>query len=138
MSNEQFQLVGTHHPWQGMNVEILLRKIMIRFKLPLIRILCFDSFIENFGTHVITSVTVGGKDVIYVKQHQSSPLSTMEIKKYVQEIGNQRFSDTEIHTHSGQMKFKDKASSTKYLMPLLFFFSSFISIDFLVTVDLLW
>lgn len=78
---------------------------------------CWDppslaSFIENFGTHVITSVTVGGKDVIYVKQHQSSPLSTMEIKKYVQEIGNQRFSDTEIHTHSGQMKFKDKGGDS--------------------------
>ncbi|RVX00604.1 MACPF domain-containing protein CAD1 [Vitis vinifera] len=56
---------------------------------------CWDppslaSFIENFGTHVITSVTIGGKDVIYVKQHQSSPLSTMEIKNYVQDIGNQR------------------------------------------------
>ncbi|KAK9291295.1 hypothetical protein L1049_009485 [Liquidambar formosana] len=48
------------------------------------------SFIENFGTHVITSVTIGGKDVIYVKQHQSSPLSTMEIKNYVQDIGNHR------------------------------------------------
>ncbi|THG20950.1 hypothetical protein TEA_006625 [Camellia sinensis var. sinensis] len=46
------------------------------------------SFIENFGTHVITSVTIGGKDVIYVKQHQTSPLSTMEIKKYVRDIGN--------------------------------------------------
>ncbi|KAJ4952539.1 hypothetical protein NE237_029371 [Protea cynaroides] len=31
-------------------------------------------FIENFGTHVITSVTIGGKDVIYIKQHHSSPL----------------------------------------------------------------
>ncbi|KAF8369960.1 hypothetical protein HHK36_032011 [Tetracentron sinense] len=48
------------------------------------------SFIENFGTHVITSVTIGGKDVIYVKQHHSSPLSTMEIKNYVQDIGYQR------------------------------------------------
>ncbi|KAK6255586.1 hypothetical protein SCA6_016891 [Theobroma cacao] len=40
------------------------------------------SFIENFGTHVITSVTIGGKDVIYIKQHHSSPLSTTEIKNY--------------------------------------------------------
>lgn len=74
---------------------------------------CWDpsslaSFIENFGTHVITSVTIGGKDVIYVKQHQSSPLSTMEIKKYVQDIGNHRFSGTLSHTSSGQMKLKDK------------------------------
>ncbi|KAF3447970.1 hypothetical protein FNV43_RR08677 [Rhamnella rubrinervis] len=66
------------------------------------------SFIENFGTHVITSVTIGGKDVIYVKQHQSSSLSTMEIKNYVQDIGNQRFSDTQRHTSSGLKKVKDK------------------------------
>lgn len=70
-----------------------------------------DSFIENFGTHVITSVTIGGKDVIYVKQHQSSPLSTMEIKTYVQDVGNQRFSDKDSLTSSGQLKLKDKASS---------------------------
>ncbi|KAJ1392103.1 Membrane attack complex component/perforin [Sesbania bispinosa] len=38
------------------------------------------SFIENFGTHVITSITIGGKDVIYVKQHHTSPLSKLEIK----------------------------------------------------------
>ncbi|XP_038990671.1 MACPF domain-containing protein CAD1-like isoform X1 [Hibiscus syriacus] len=67
------------------------------------------SFIETFGTHVITSVTIGGKDEIYVKQHHSSPLSTMEIKNYVQDIGNQRFSDNEIHRSSGQIKLKDKA-----------------------------
>ncbi|TYI38133.1 hypothetical protein ES332_A02G004200v1 [Gossypium tomentosum] len=66
------------------------------------------SFIENFGTHVVTSVTIGGKDVIYIKQHHSSPLSTMEIKNYVQDIGNQRFSDKESHTSSGQIKLKDK------------------------------
>ncbi|XP_004302554.1 PREDICTED: MACPF domain-containing protein CAD1-like isoform X1 [Fragaria vesca subsp. vesca] len=78
---------------------------------------CWDptslaSFIENFGTHVITSVTIGGKDVIYVKQHQSSPLSTMEIKNYIQNIGNQRFSGTESNTSSGQMNFKDKGSDS--------------------------
>ncbi|CAA3012873.1 Hypothetical predicted protein [Olea europaea subsp. europaea] len=68
------------------------------------------SFIENFGTHVIISVTIGGKDVIYVKQHISSPLSTMEIKNYVQDIGNQRFSTAEGLTNSGLLKSKDKGS----------------------------
>ncbi|KZV40869.1 hypothetical protein F511_22808 [Dorcoceras hygrometricum] len=68
------------------------------------------SFIENFGTHVITSVTVGGKDVIYVKQHPSSPLSMMEIKNYVQDIGNQRFSSTEGVASSGLLNFKDKGT----------------------------
>ncbi|KAJ9185486.1 hypothetical protein P3X46_005117 [Hevea brasiliensis] len=70
------------------------------------------SFIENFGTHVITSVTIGGKDMIYVKQHQSSLLSTMEVKNYVQDIGNQRFFDTESHTSSGPMKIKDKGGDS--------------------------
>lgn len=70
-----------------------------------------DRFIENYGTHVITSVTIGGKDVIYVKQHQSSSLSTMEIKNYIQDIGNQRFSSSESTTSSGLLKFKEKASS---------------------------
>ncbi|KAK4396029.1 MACPF domain-containing protein CAD1 [Sesamum angolense] len=69
-----------------------------------------DSFIENFGTHVITSVTIGGKDVIYVKQHLSSPLSIMEIKNYVQDIGNQRFSSPESLTSSGLLRYKDKGS----------------------------
>ncbi|KAI4356139.1 hypothetical protein L6164_000186 [Bauhinia variegata] len=66
------------------------------------------SFIENFGTHVITSITIGGKDVIYIKQHHTSPLSTLEIKSYIQDIGNQRFSDINSHTSSGQTKSKDK------------------------------
>ncbi|XP_038882143.1 MACPF domain-containing protein CAD1-like [Benincasa hispida] len=66
------------------------------------------SFIENFGTHVITSITIGGKDVIYIKQHQSSPLSTMELKRYVQDIANQRFSDTQGQMGSGSIKHKEK------------------------------
>nr|GLL36797.1 MACPF domain-containing protein CAD1-like [Ipomoea trifida] len=68
------------------------------------------SFIENFGTHIITSITIGGKDVIYVKQHLSSPLSTVEIKNYVQDIGNQRFSSIESLTSSGLLKYKDKGN----------------------------
>lgn len=53
------------------------------------------SFIENYGTHIIISATIGGRDVVYVKQHQSSPLSSSEIEKYVKDIGNQRFLDFE-------------------------------------------
>ncbi|XP_043701297.1 MACPF domain-containing protein CAD1 [Telopea speciosissima] len=53
------------------------------------------SFIENFGTHIITSVTVGGRDVVYVKQHPSSPLSPSEIENYLRDIGDQRFVNLE-------------------------------------------
>ncbi|KHN40622.1 MACPF domain-containing protein CAD1 [Glycine soja] len=87
------------------------------------------SFIENFGTHVITSITIGGKDVIFVKHHRSSPLSTLEIKNYIQDIGNQRFSDINNHTSSLQTKFKDKASFTLIPIPYsdLIQFNSFLN-----------
>ncbi|KAK1312314.1 MACPF domain-containing protein CAD1 [Acorus calamus] len=78
-------------------------------------------FIENYGTHIVTSVMVGGKDVVYVKQHSTSSLSTMEIKNYIQDIGDQRFSDNERHTSSGPMKIKDKASASAGVVdPYLF------------------
>ena len=67
-------------------------------------------------------MTIGGKDVIYVKQHQSSPLSTMEIKNYAQNIGDQRFSDIASNASSGPMKLKDKASPRIFLYSCLHFF----------------
>ncbi|XP_020681215.1 MACPF domain-containing protein CAD1 [Dendrobium catenatum] len=67
-------------------------------------------FIESYGTHIITSVTIGGKDEIYVKQQSSSHLSFMDIKNYIQDIGDQRFSENEGHSSSGPMKMKDKAT----------------------------
>ncbi|XP_077251073.1 MACPF domain-containing protein CAD1-like isoform X2 [Tasmannia lanceolata] len=74
------------------------------------------NFIENFGTHIITSVTIGGRDVVYVKQHHSSLLSASDIKNYVKEIGDQRFKDIEDQRSSefesqprgAPFKFKDK------------------------------
>ncbi|XP_057534400.1 MACPF domain-containing protein CAD1-like isoform X1 [Amaranthus tricolor] len=70
------------------------------------------SFIENYGTHVITSVTIGGKDVFYVKQHQSSPLSAIEMKIYVQEIGKQRFLHLDSQPSSGPIRVKDKVGDS--------------------------
>ncbi|KAG5014231.1 hypothetical protein JHK86_026492 [Glycine max] len=103
------QLINSHLMLQE-NVE---RDIPVNWDPP-----SLASFIENFGTHVITSITIGGKDVIFSKQHHSSPLSTLEIKNYIQEIGSQRFSDISNHTSSLQTKSKDKASFT--LIPTLY------------------
>eukprot|EP01018_Ginkgo_biloba_P003913 Gb_16359 [translate_table: standard] len=66
------------------------------------------SFIENFGTHIIVAVTIGGRDVIYVKWHHLSPLSSTDIQKYVKEIGDQRFSDWESHSGLSANMVKDK------------------------------
>lgn len=70
------------------------------------------SFIENFGTHIIISVTIGGGDVIYVKQHHSSPLSSTDIENYVKEIAGQRFSDLENNSSFGVSTLKDKDVTT--------------------------
>ncbi|KAK4399287.1 MACPF domain-containing protein CAD1 [Sesamum angolense] len=66
------------------------------------------SFIENYGTHIVTSATIGGRDIVYIRQHQSSPLSVADIENYVKDIGEQRFSDSKANTSAGALKYKDK------------------------------
>ncbi|GMY37727.1 MACPF domain-containing protein CAD1 [Fagus crenata] len=66
------------------------------------------SFIENFGTHVVTSATIGGRDVVYIRQHQSSPLSALDIESYVKDIADQRFLESKSQSSAGPLKYKDK------------------------------
>lgn len=66
------------------------------------------SFIENYGTHVVTSATIGGKDAVYIRQHQSSPLSTSDIENYVKDIFDQRYTSSRANTSAGTLKYKDK------------------------------
>uniref|UniRef100_A0A0C9QWN6 TSA: Wollemia nobilis Ref_Wollemi_Transcript_3683_2563 transcribed RNA sequence n=1 Tax=Wollemia nobilis TaxID=56998 RepID=A0A0C9QWN6_9CONI len=65
-------------------------------------------FIETYGTHIVTSVTVGGRDVIYVKQHQSSPLSEKQIQDYVKNIADQRFADLDTSASFSARTVKEK------------------------------
>ncbi|GFS42386.1 MAC/Perforin domain-containing protein [Actinidia rufa] len=65
------------------------------------------SFIETYGTHIVTSATIGGRDVVYIRQHQSSPLSAADIENYVKDIGDQRFSDLKSQS-TAPLKYKDK------------------------------
>ncbi|XP_052181305.1 MACPF domain-containing protein CAD1 [Diospyros lotus] len=65
------------------------------------------SFIENYGTHIVTSATIGGRDVVYVRQHRSSPLSVADIENYVKDIADQRFSDLKNQS-AAPLKYKDK------------------------------
>ncbi|GAB2252693.1 hypothetical protein Droror1_Dr00005540 [Drosera rotundifolia] len=66
------------------------------------------SFIENFGTHIVTSVTIGGRDVVYLRQHQSSSLSASDIETYVKDIGHQRFEESRNQSSAALMKHQDK------------------------------
>lgn len=68
----------------------------------------FASFIENYGTHIVTSITIGGRDVVYIRQHQSSPLSMMDIENYVKDIGDERFMDSKSQSSAAPLKYKDK------------------------------
>ncbi|MCO5609767.1 hypothetical protein L7F22_063999 [Adiantum nelumboides] len=58
-------------------------------------------FIETFGTHIIVSVKIGGKDVIYMKQHQSSPSTSVEFQKLLAEVSDERFMQSDRRTPVG-------------------------------------
>ncbi|RZB82323.1 MACPF domain-containing protein CAD1 isoform B [Glycine soja] len=66
------------------------------------------SFIENYGTHIVTSATVGGRDVVYIRQHQSSSLSASDIETYVKDIGDDRFHNVKHFSGPGPLKYKEK------------------------------
>ncbi|CAO2040758.1 unnamed protein product [Urochloa humidicola] len=48
-------------------------------------------FIEKYGTHVVVGLSMGGQDVVYVKQHESSALSPSEINEHLDRLGDQLF-----------------------------------------------
>lgn len=84
---------------------------MAFFEPPLLLVF---SFIENFGTHIITSITIGGKHEVYVKQHHSSKLTESEIESYVKKIGDQRFMNLEDQSSNAPLNYGDKVS--KYML----------------------
>jgi hypothetical protein len=68
------------------------------------------SFIEKYGTHVITSLQVGGKDVIYVKQHRTSPCSNLEVQKLMETMAEKRFTGQSNGYNAMNRPGKDKAT----------------------------
>ncbi|XP_038981337.1 MACPF domain-containing protein CAD1-like [Phoenix dactylifera] len=91
-----------------MNAELVLREDVRRAVPQNWDPSSLASFIENFGTHIITSVTVGGKDEVYIKQHHSSQLSASDIEKYVKDIGDQRFLNLGNQSDAAPYNYKDK------------------------------
>ncbi|XP_020228673.1 MACPF domain-containing protein At4g24290 [Cajanus cajan] len=51
-------------------------------------------FIERFGTHVIVGVIMGGKDVLYVRQEDTSYLGPTTIQKLLEDTANMKFQDS--------------------------------------------
>ncbi|KAF5474440.1 hypothetical protein F2P56_006339 [Juglans regia] len=50
-------------------------------------------FIEKYGTHIIVGVKMGGKDVIYIKQLETSNIQPTEVQKLLKQLADQRFSE---------------------------------------------
>ncbi|KAF8021165.1 hypothetical protein BT93_G1560 [Corymbia citriodora subsp. variegata] len=48
-------------------------------------------FIERYGTHVIVGIGVGGQDVVVVRQERSSNLGPSDLKKHLDDLGDQLF-----------------------------------------------
>lgn len=51
-------------------------------------------FIEKYGTHIVVGLSVGGQDVVLVKQDKSSNLGPSDLKKHLNELGDQHFTGT--------------------------------------------
>ncbi|KAG2303808.1 hypothetical protein Bca4012_062779 [Brassica carinata] len=49
-------------------------------------------FIEKYGTHIVAGVTMGGKDVIYMKQLRNSTHDPDQVQKELKQLGNKMFS----------------------------------------------
>ncbi|XP_057858247.2 MACPF domain-containing protein At4g24290 [Cryptomeria japonica] len=62
------------------------------------------SFIEQYGTHIIVGVEMGGKDAIYLKQHHDSSVQPTEIQSLLKQIADERFSDTDDRSTSSYEK----------------------------------
>ncbi|KAI4365137.1 hypothetical protein MLD38_021152 [Melastoma candidum] len=66
-------------------------------------------FIEKYGTHVIVGVKMGGKDVVHLKQLQSSSLHPAEVQQYLKQLADDRFSE-EANQNPSAVNSKDEYS----------------------------
>jgi hypothetical protein len=74
---------------------------------------CSASFIEKYGTHIITSVKIGGKDVIYARQHQSSSASIIQVQKIIQTMADKSFLGHTNDQNSKENIWKEKVGLRK-------------------------
>lgn len=59
-------------------------------------------FIERYGTHVVVGVKMGGKEVLHIKQMQTSSLDPTQVQNSLKQLADQRFSaDVNATTFSG-------------------------------------
>ncbi|KAK1416232.1 hypothetical protein QVD17_32021 [Tagetes erecta] len=70
-------------------------------------------FIEKYGTHIIVGIGIGGQDVILLKQSKNSNLEPSQLKKHLEDLGDQVFNGSctfTPHQHKNK-EHKNKAPS---------------------------
>ncbi|CAI0432034.1 unnamed protein product [Linum tenue] len=55
-------------------------------------------FIEKYGTHIIVGLSVGGSDVVLVRQDKSSKLSPSHLKQHLDDLAHQLFTGSCAYT----------------------------------------
>ncbi|KAJ4830567.1 kinetochore-associated protein nsl1 [Turnera subulata] len=66
-------------------------------------------FIEKYGTHIVVGVKMGGKDVVHIKQLQSSNLQPLEVQNLLKQLADARFSE-DVNPSELSQKRKDERS----------------------------
>ncbi|KAG6573287.1 MACPF domain-containing protein NSL1, partial [Cucurbita argyrosperma subsp. sororia] len=72
-----------------------------------------SKFIENYGTHVVVGVKMGGKDVIFMRQLRESNIEQAEVQKKLKQLADERFSEDAnggFMSNSTAAKIKDEYS----------------------------
>ncbi|XP_077227379.1 MACPF domain-containing protein At1g14780-like [Tasmannia lanceolata] len=50
-------------------------------------------FIQTYGTHILVGMTIGGQDIVCVRQKPSSSIPPAELKGHLEDLGDYLFSD---------------------------------------------
>ncbi|XP_076918160.1 MACPF domain-containing protein NSL1-like [Bidens hawaiensis] len=76
-------------------------------------------FIDKYGTHIVVGVKMGGKDVIYLKQLQSSNLEPTEVQNLLKQLADDHISEASDSGSDKSSKEKDKRAVAWDLPPVL-------------------
>lgn len=86
---------------------------------------CLYRFIEKYGTHIVVGVTMGGKDVIHMKQLRNSNHEPDEVQKLLKQLADKRFSADPVESispanaYSGKPEVKSLEKFSVYLFVLI-------------------
>ncbi|KAL2342867.1 hypothetical protein Fmac_004152 [Flemingia macrophylla] len=71
--------------------------------------LALSRFIERFGTHVVVGVIMGGRDMLYVRQENTSHLDPDNVWKLLKDAASMKFTDSaENHSLTSEDLCKEK------------------------------